>query len=65
MITLQQMEIPIIETTEKDSITLWANLDSAKVYYEKALLLDPKNAPANNNFKNLLFFIHCLLDGLV
>jgi signal transduction histidine kinase len=31
MITLQQKEIPIIETTEKDSITTWANLDSAKV----------------------------------
>jgi signal transduction histidine kinase len=31
MITLQQKEIPIIETTEKDSITSWANLDSAKV----------------------------------
>ncbi|MBO9684170.1 MAG: HAMP domain-containing histidine kinase [Flavisolibacter sp.] len=31
MITLQQKEIPIIETTEKDSITIWANLDSAKV----------------------------------
>lgn len=31
MITLQQKEIPIIETTENDSITSWANLDSAKV----------------------------------
>jgi signal transduction histidine kinase len=31
MITLQQKEIPIIETTEKDSITIWQNLDSAKV----------------------------------
>ena len=31
MITLQQKEIPIIETTENDSITIWQNLDSAKV----------------------------------
>lgn len=30
-ITLQQTEIPIIETSEKDSITNWVNLDSAKV----------------------------------
>ena len=30
-ISLQQKDIPIIETTEKDSITSWANLDSAKV----------------------------------
>jgi tetratricopeptide (TPR) repeat protein len=29
-------------------------LDSAKVYYEKALLLDPKNTPANNNMGWLL-----------
>jgi hypothetical protein len=31
MITLQQREIPIIETTEKDSISSWTNLDSSKV----------------------------------
>jgi signal transduction histidine kinase len=30
-ITLQQNEIPIIETNEKDSIISWANLDSADV----------------------------------
>lgn len=30
-ITLQEKEIPIIETTEKDSITNWVNLDSTKV----------------------------------
>lgn len=31
MITIQQNEIPIIEATEKDSITSWVNLDSAKI----------------------------------
>lgn len=30
-ITIQQDEIPIIETTEKDSITNWVNLDSGSV----------------------------------
>lgn len=30
-ITIQQDEIPIIETTEKDSITNWVNLDSGNV----------------------------------
>lgn len=30
-ISLQQKEIPIIETTEKDSITNWVNLDSSRV----------------------------------
>jgi signal transduction histidine kinase len=30
-ITIRQKEIPIIETTEKDSITTWVNLDSARV----------------------------------
>lgn len=31
MISIQQREIPIIETTEKDSIIAWVNLDSARV----------------------------------
>ncbi len=31
MISIQQDEIPIIETTERDSITTWINLDSLKV----------------------------------
>jgi signal transduction histidine kinase len=30
-ITIQQNEIPVIEATEKDSITSWINLDSARV----------------------------------
>jgi signal transduction histidine kinase len=30
-VTLQQNDIPIIETTEKDSISNWVNLDSASV----------------------------------
>lgn len=31
MISIRQKEIPIIETTEKDSITTWINLDSSRV----------------------------------
>ena len=31
MISIQQTEIPIIETTEKDSIMTWVNLDSVSV----------------------------------
>src|SRR4051812_46481182 len=31
MISILQKEIPVIETTEKDSITNWINLDSAHV----------------------------------
>jgi signal transduction histidine kinase len=31
MISIQQKEIPIIETNEKDSITTWVNLDSTRV----------------------------------
>jgi signal transduction histidine kinase len=46
-ITLQQNEIPIIETTEKDSISNWANLDSVKV--EKGWKKDDSLRILNDN----------------
>lgn len=48
-ITLQQTETPIIETSEKDSITNWVNLDSAKVengWIEN----DSLRVPNNNSY---------------
>jgi signal transduction histidine kinase len=46
-ITLQQNEIPIIETTEKDSISNWVNLDSTKV--EKGWTKGDKLRSSNSN----------------
>jgi len=56
-ITIQQNEIPIIETTEKDSITAWVNLDSAEV--EKGWPKeDTLHIPNDNSYlqKNLKSF---------
>lgn len=48
-ITIQQNEIPIIETTEKDSITAWVNLDSFEV--EKGWLKkDSLHIPSDNSY---------------
>lgn len=46
-ITLQQTETPIIETSEKDSITNWVNLDSAKV--ENGWIENDSLRVSNNN----------------
>lgn len=46
-ITIQQDEIPIIETTEKDSITNWVNLDSGSV--EKGWTKQDTLHELNNN----------------
>jgi len=46
-ITLQQNEIPIIETNEKDSIISWANLDSGDV--ERGWKNDQRSRLFNNN----------------
>jgi signal transduction histidine kinase len=49
LVLLQQNEIPIIETTEKDSITNWSNFDSAKVENGWAKE-DSLHIPNNNSF---------------
>jgi signal transduction histidine kinase len=46
-ITIRQNDIPIIETTETDSITSWVNLDSARV--EKGWSKDDTLHIPNNN----------------
>ena len=46
-ITIRQNEIPIIETTEKDSITSWVNLDSSRI--EKGWTKEDTLRIPNNN----------------
>lgn len=54
MIAIQQKEIPVIETTEKDSITNWVNLDSALVekgWLKKGIRISNSNFYLQNKLR--------------